>query len=122
MDTARQLLGQPILTAHQLHLARLPVTAGGLGLPHLPALALVARASCIATLPWATQTQQFREKLVLQKSTFLLDRLCDISEQPPAHMADDLLEAPAELSLRHFSRNFTRSIHSKAVSDLWRKS
>ena len=28
-DTVRQLLGQPTFTADQLHLARLPVTAGG---------------------------------------------------------------------------------------------
>ena len=31
LDTVRQLLGQPTITADQLHLARLPVTAGGLG-------------------------------------------------------------------------------------------
>ena len=29
IDTVRQLLGQPILTADQLHLARLPVTREG---------------------------------------------------------------------------------------------
>ena len=51
LNTFRQLLGQPTLTAEQLRLAKLPVTAGGLGLPHLPILALIARASCIATLP-----------------------------------------------------------------------
>ena len=32
LDTVRQLLGQPGLTADQLQLAKLPVTAGGLGL------------------------------------------------------------------------------------------
>ena len=36
LDTVRQLMGQPAFTADQLHLAKLPVTAGGLGLPHLP--------------------------------------------------------------------------------------
>ena len=44
-DTVRQLLGQPTIAADQLHLAKLPVTAGGLGLPHLPTLALIARTS-----------------------------------------------------------------------------
>ena len=36
-------------------------------------------------------------------------------------MAGDLLEAPPRLSLRHLSRKLTRSIHSKAVSDLWKR-
>ena len=36
-------------------------------------------------------------------------------------MAGDLLEAPPGLSLRHLSRKLTRSIHSKAVSDLWKR-
>ena len=40
IDTVRQLLGQPTISADQFHLAKLPVTAGGLGLPHLPTLAL----------------------------------------------------------------------------------
>ena len=56
-----------ISTADQLQLARLQVTAGGLGLPHLPTLALVARASCNATLPRATHTENFRENLVRQE-------------------------------------------------------
>ena len=36
-------------------------------------------------------------------------------------MAENLLEAPTGLSLRHLSRKLTRSIHSKAVSDLWKR-
>ena len=36
-------------------------------------------------------------------------------------MAGDLLEAPPGLSLRHLSRKLTRSIHSKAASDLWKR-
>ena len=32
LNTVRQLIGQPSFTADQLHLAKLPVTAGGLGL------------------------------------------------------------------------------------------
>ena len=49
-------MGQPSISADQLQLAKLPVTAGGLGLPDLPTLALVARTSCIATLPRAERT------------------------------------------------------------------
>ena len=57
----------------------------------------------------------------LLKQSSRLDGLQDISEHPPAQVAEDLLEAPAGLSLRHLSRRLTRSIHSKAVSDLWRR-
>ena len=37
------------------------------------------------------------------------------------HMEGDLLETPAGFSLRHLSRKLTRSIHFKAVGDLWRQ-
>ena len=89
MDIVRQFLGQPVLTADQLHLARLPVTAGGLGLPRLPTLVLFARASCIATLPRAAQTDPLWEALVRQEGAHLRERLRDISEKPPAQMAGD---------------------------------
>ena len=36
-------------------------------------------------------------------------------------MAGDLLEDPPGLSVRHLSRKLTRSIHSKAVSELWKR-
>ena len=36
-------------------------------------------------------------------------------------MAGDLVDAPPGLSLRHLSRKLAKSIHSKAVSDLWRR-
>ena len=121
IDTVRQLLGQPTITADQLHLAKLPVTAGGLGLPHLPTLALIARASRIATLPRAAHTDSFRHTLVRQEGDLLLERLRGISEKHPAQMAGDLLDAPPGLSLRHLSRKLTKSIHSKAVSDLWQR-
>ena len=121
VDTVRQLLGQPTISVEQLHLAKLPVTAGGLGLPHLPTLALVARASCIATLPRAAHTDLFRQNLVRQEGDNLLERLRGISEKHPAQMAGDLMDAPQGLRLRHLSRKLTRSINSKVVSDLWRR-
>ena len=121
IDTVRQLLGQPTITADQLHLAKLPVTAGGLGLPHLPTLALIARASCIATLPRAAHTDSFRHTLVRQEGEFLLERLRGISEKHPAQMAGDLMDAPPGHSLRHLSHKLTKSVHSRAVSDLWRR-
>ena len=36
-------------------------------------------------------------------------------------MAGDLMDSPPGLSLRHLSRKLTKSIHSKAVTDLWRR-
>ena len=121
LNTVRQLLGQPTLTADQLHLAKLPVTAGGLGLPHLPTLALIARASCIATLPRAAYADSFRHALVRQEGDSLLECLRGISEKHPAQMAGDLMDAPPGLSLRHLSHKLTKSIHSRAVSDLRRR-
>ena len=84
IDTVRQLLGQPTITADQLHLAKLPVTAGGLGLPHLPTLALVARASCIATLPRAVHTDSFRRHLVRQEGDLMLNRLLRPQRKTPS--------------------------------------
>ena len=47
-DAVRQLMGVPSSDADQLHVARLPVSAGGLGLPHLPSLVVIARCSALA--------------------------------------------------------------------------
>ena len=121
VDAVRQLLGQPYISADQIHLAKLPVAAGGLGLPDLPTLALVARASCIATLPRAERTDSLRKELVRQEGGLLLERLRGISERHPAQMAGDLSEPPPGLSLRHLSRKLTKSIQSRAVSDLWKR-
>ena len=46
---------------------------GGLGLPHLPTLALIARASCIATLPRAAHADPFRQSLVRQEGEHLFE-------------------------------------------------
>ena len=119
IDTVRQLMGQPGFTADQLQLAKLPVTAGGLGLPDLPTLALVARTSCIATLPRADRTDSFRKDLVNQEGGMLLERLRNLSEGHPTQMAGDLSDPPPGLSLRHLSRKLTKSIQSRAISDLW---
>ena len=67
------------------------------------------------SLPRAVHTDPFRETVVR------LEHLRDISEKHPTHMAGDLLEAPVGLSLRHLSKKLTRSIHSKAVSELWQR-
>ena len=99
LSTVRQLMGQPSFTADQLHLAKLPVTAGGLGLPDLPVLALIARTACIATLPRAEQTDTFRKELIRREGDVLMERLRGISERHPTHMAGDLSDPPPGLSL-----------------------
>ena len=121
LNTVRQLMGQPGFTADQLHLAKLPVTAGGLGLPDLPVMALIARTACIATLPRAEQTDPFRQQLICQEGGILLERLRGLSERHPSQMAGDLSNPPPGLSLRHLSRKLTKSIQSRAISDLWRR-
>ena len=106
VNAVRQLMGQPYISADQLQLAKLPVTAGGLGLPDLPTLALAARASCIATLPRAEHTDSFRKELVKQEGTLLLDRLRGISDRHPTQMAGDVLSHhPALASDTHITSN-----------------
>ena len=50
----------------------------------------------------------------------MLDRLRGISEKHPAQMATSWMRLSVS-GLRHLSRKLTRSIHSKAVSDLWKR-
>ena len=111
LDTVRQLLGQPTITADQLHLAKLPVTAGGLGLPHLPTLALIARATPGQPIRTPSDTP-----LSDKRETF-----CSNASEASAKNTKHRLDAPPGLSLRHLSRKLTKSIHFKAVSDLWRR-
>ena len=53
--------------------------------------------------------------------TIYFECLRGLSEKHPAEMAGDLMDALQGLSLRRHSRKLTRSIHSKAVSDLWKR-
>ena len=63
-DAVRQLMGVPYTTADQLRVARLPVSVGGLGVPHLPSLAVIARCSALATMPRASDTARYRQTLI----------------------------------------------------------
>ena len=49
-DTVRQCIDQPAISADQWDLARLPIQAGGLYLPHLPSLAVIARTGQVRRL------------------------------------------------------------------------
>ena len=59
--TLRSWLGHPALTAAHWNLAHLPITAGGLGLPDLHALALAARTAALATIPGAEPLAAYKE-------------------------------------------------------------
>ena len=51
-DTVRQCLDVPSISAEQWDIARLPIQAGGLYLPHLPSLAVIAPTAALAI--WTT--------------------------------------------------------------------
>ena len=106
-DTVRQLLGVPSTTADQLRVARLPVSAGGLGLPHLPSLGFIARCAALATMPRASDTARYRQTLLDSETDLLFHRLRDVCDRDPATLAGNLVEPPPGLSLRHLSRKLT---------------
>ena len=55
--------------------AHLPITAGGLGLPDLPALALAARTAALATIPNEGQLAAYKEELLDREGPALLHQL-----------------------------------------------
>ena len=57
----------------------------------------------------------------MREGGLLLERLRGLSERHPAQMAGDLSDPPPGLSLRHLSRKLTKSIQSRAISDLWKR-
>ena len=93
-DTVRQLLGVPSTAADQLRVARLPVSAGGLGLPHLPSLAVIARCAALATLPRASDTARYRQTLLDSETDLLFHRLRDVCDRDLATLAGNLVEPP----------------------------
>ena len=108
-DAVRQLMGIPSDTADQLSVARLPVSAGGLGLPHLPSLAVIARCAALATMPRASDTALYRQTLTDSERDNLFHRLRDVCDREPSTLAGNLVDPPQGLSLRHLSRKLTHS-------------
>ena len=93
-DAVRQLIGIPSTTADQLAVARLPVSAGGLGLPHLPSLAVIARCAALATMPRASDTALYRQALIDSESSTLFHRLRDVCDREPSTLAGNLVDPP----------------------------
>ena len=63
-ENLRYWLQFPPLTADQWKIAELPVTSGGLAFPSLHRQAVVARISCLATLPEFLATQDCRQDVI----------------------------------------------------------
>ena len=109
----------PCTDADQLRVARLPVSAGGLGLPHLPSLAVIARCAALATMSRASDTALYRQTLIDSESDTFFHRLRDVCDRDPASLAGNLVDPPPGLSLRHLSRKLTHSRDSTAINALW---
>ena len=63
-ETVRFWLQYPPLSADQWRIAELPVTSAILALPNLHRQAVVARISCLATLPEFVATQEYRGTII----------------------------------------------------------
>ena len=112
----RNWLGHPALTAANWGLAHLPITAGGLGLPDLQALALAARTAALATIPNEGQLAAYKEELLAREGPALLDQLQARLAHPVAELVGDLRHIPAGKSTRQLSRKL---MHINTVSGPW---
>ena len=116
----RNWLGHPALNAANWGLAHLPITAGGLGLPDLQALALAARTAALATIPNEGQLAAYKEELLTREGPALLDQLQARLAHPVAELVGDLRHMPAGKSTRQLSRKLMHSIHQHSVRTLRR--
>ena len=116
----RNWLGHPALNAANWRLAHLPITAGGLGLPDLQALALAARTAALATIPNEGQLAAYKEDLLDREGPALLHQLQARLAHPVAELVGDLRHMPAGKSTRQLSRKLMHSIHQHSVRTLRR--
>ena len=118
-DTVRQCIDKPAISAEQWDLARLPIQAGGLYLPHLPSLAVIARTAALATMPRASHTTRYRQNLLQEERAELFSRLRGFCHTEPTAVAGNLDDPPQGMSLRHLSRKLTQSRDSAAINAFW---
>ena len=116
----RSWLGHPALNADNWRLAHLPITAGGLGLPDLPALALAARTAALATIPNEGQLAAYKEELLDREGPALLHQLQARLAHPVAELVGDLRHMPAGKSTRQLPGKLMHSIHQHSVRTLRR--
>ena len=107
------------LQQDQWDLARLPIQAGGLYLPHLPRLAVIARTAALATMPTASRTTSYRHNLLKEERAELFARLRGFCHTEPTALAGDLDDTLQGMSLRHLSRKLTQSRDSAAINAFW---
>ena len=118
-ETVRQCIDQPSISAEQWAVARLPIQAGGLYLPHLPSLAVIARTAALATMPRASRTTKYRQNLLQDERAELFSRLRGFCHTEPSAVAGNLDDPPQGMSLRHLSRKLTQSRDSAAINAFW---
>ena len=118
-ETVRQCMDQPSISADQWAVARLPIQAGGLYLPHLPSLAIIARTAALATMPRASHTTTYRQNLLQEERAELFSRLRGFCHTEPSAVAGNLDDPPQGMSLRHLSRKLTQSRDSAAINAFW---
>ena len=111
---------RPGLPVKQQCLAHLPITAGGLGLPDLQALALAARTAALAIIPNEAQLAAYKEELIEREGPRLLDQLQARLAHPIAELVGDLRHMPVGKSTRQLSRKLMHSIHQHSVRTLRR--
>ena len=118
-EAVRQSLDSPSISADQWDIAKLPIQAGGLHLPHLPSLAVIARTAALATMPRASRTTTYKQNLLKQEKAELCSRLRGFCHTEPNALAGNLDDPPQGMSLRHLSRKLTHSRDSAAINALW---
>ena len=86
-DTVRQCVDQLSTSADQWDLARLPIQAGGLHLPHLLSLAVIARTAALATMHRASRTTAYRQNLLREERAELFAHLRGFCHTEPSALA-----------------------------------
>ena len=88
-------------------IAELPVTSGGLAGPNLHRQAVVARISCLATLPELVATQACRGGLIDRERPELFGRLSPLIGPTPMEVVGDIHNPPPRKSFARLSKKLT---------------
>ena len=119
MARKTEIVWQKSISADQWDIARLPTQAGGLYLPHIPSLAIIARTAALATTPTAVRATACRQNLLQEERAELFSRLRGFCHTEPSALAGNRDDPPQGMSLRHLSRKLTHSRDSAAINALW---
>ena len=120
-ETVRFWLQYPPLSADQWRIAELPVTSGGLALPNLHRQAVVARISCLATLPEFVATQEYRGAIINKERPELFGRLAPLIGPTPMEVLGDIHNPPLGKSFARLSKKLTHFHYTLCCNELWAK-